>query len=73
MTNTPLKYITPKNGQEFLDFANQNLISRIKEMDCTWNHQDVNDHAIVTVEVDFETIACGQGLFKCPSKLHYDD
>ena len=51
-------------------FANQNLISAIREMNHTLNHMDVLDHAMVTVKVDFESIERSQGIFKCPSELH---
>ena len=39
-----------------LTFANQNLISGIREMKHTWNLMEVSDHAMVAVKVDFETI-----------------
>ena len=42
-------------------------------MKHTWNHQDILDHAMITVRVDFETLARGQRLFKCRSELNLDD
>ena len=42
-------------------------------MNHTWNPKDVLDHAMVTVKVDFETIECGQSIFKCPSELLLDE
>ena len=38
----------------------------------TWNSKEVSDYAMVMVRVDFETIKCVQGIFKCPSELHLD-
>ena len=37
------------------------------------NTYRILDHAMATIKVDFETIACGQRLFKCLSELHLDD
>ena len=56
-----------------LAFANQNLIGGIREINQLWNHQDVFDHAMVTIKVDFETLAHCRGIFMCPSELYLND
>ena len=53
-------------------FANQNLISGIREMNHTWNPTEVSDNAMVTVKVDFEMIEPSHGISKCPYELHLD-
>ena len=55
-----------------MSFANQNLISGIREMNDIWNSKEVSDHAIVMVRVDFETIECSHGMIKYSSDLHLD-
>ena len=57
---------TKKRSRIDLAFANQNLISSIREMNHTWCPHEVSDHAMVTVRVDFEMIDRGHGIFKCP-------
>ena len=53
-------HISQKRSRIDLAFANQNLISGIREMKYTWNSEDVSDHATVTVKVDFEMTECGR-------------
>ena len=61
-----------KRSRIELAFANQNLVSGIREMKHTWNPKEVSHQSVVTVKVDFETIECSHGHFKCPSELHLD-
>ena len=62
LSNTWKVHNSQKRSRIDLAFANQNLISGIREMKHIWCQQEVSDHAMVTVRLDYETIDRGHGI-----------